>query len=856
MYENKLRLVLMLAVLIATAGLSQAQDLPSTFDLRDVDGVNYVTAVKGQQGGTCWTHGAMSAMESNLLMTGVWKDCAEAGEPNLAEYHLDWWNGFNRFNNDDTNPPTGGGLTVHFGGDYRVTAAYTTRGEGPVRDIDGQQYNVAPDRYREDFHIYYAPTIEWYVAGSNLSNIDTIKTAVMEHGAVGTCMCYENAFINSSFIHYQNPSSSLEPNHAIAIIGWDDNKNTQHQLHGAWLCKNSWGPNWGLAGCFWISYYDKHCGQHPEMGAISYQDVVYMPYDKIYYHDYHAWRDTMTGVTEAFNAFTAELTQPGERLRAVSFFTAVDNVAYTIRIYNRFEGGVLLDEESVQSGVIGHEGFHTITLVDQPYLPQGDEFYVYVELGSGGHPYDRTSEVPVLLGASERVMVESSAAPGESYYRSGGAWVDLNTFNNTANFCIKALTSIEPAVNIAFPEELPEGPLPIGVSVPVTVQITPGLGTYVPGTAMLNYRFSPEDDFAAVPLTALGSDLFEVDFPHTAKGSKPEYYFSAEGSNGDTTYSPKKAPEQLYTFECYIKELVVEDNFETDKGWTVINQDVTDGGWERGDPAGTTAQPEDDHSETGTLCWVTGKQGGTASSDDLDGGPATLTSPPIDLSGGDAIITFYVWYYHSTSGQQEPLHIRIANDGIAFFLVDLLKNKPQWTKYSIRVSDYVAPSSHVQIRFQAVDNPDDSVVEALVDDFSVHFLNYEPCLWADQYTLPASAASVTNLSLDAGVEHAGRTFLILGSLSGTVPGFTLPGGLNMPLNWDAFTDLMLSLLNTGVCTNFYGTLDQEGRSQAVLNVPGAVGPAMINEVATFAFVLTPPMGLDFTSNSVGMTFEP
>jgi len=420
-------------------------DLPASFDLRNVGGASYVTSVKNQSGGTCWCHGAMAAMESNLLMTGVWADAGEAGEPNLAEYHLDWWNGFNQHNNDDAVPPTGTGLTVHQGGDYLVAAAYMARGEGPVRDVDGQSYYTPPLRADDSFHVYYARHVEWYTAGAGLEHLDDIKQAVLDHGAVGTCIYVGFTFFyNGNEDFYQPPTDTNAPNHAVAIVGWDDNRLTRAPQRGAWLCKNSWGATWSGDGYFWVSYCDKWVGRHPDMGAVSFRDVQPNVWDHIYSHDYHGWRATLIGAGRAFNAFTAT---DDQALDAVGFYTTADNVGYTVTVYDRFQDGMLLDPLAAVSGTMARRGFHTVGLPEPVALAAQDAFFVCLQTSNAEHAYDCTSEIATLLGGPmSGTLVPSAAETGQSYYWDGVEWMDLYDLDSSANFCVKALAVKRAAV--------------------------------------------------------------------------------------------------------------------------------------------------------------------------------------------------------------------------------------------------------------------------------------------------------------------------------------------------------------------------------------------------------------------------
>jgi len=425
--------------------------LPESFDLRTSLDRSCVSSVRNGTEDIPSVYAILAAVESNLMVTGNWAASGETGEPDLSEVHGVYWYGFNDFFNADADPTSGDAFTLGADTEYQMYFAYATRGEGLIREADTPDgYGTVCDRFSDDYHYFYIRDMEKFNTDYELNGIDVIKQKIMEHGGMWSAFLY-NPFLNTD-IYYQPPSDTMIVNHDVCIVGWDDNLETPApEGPGAWLCKNCFGESWGINGYCWVSYYDKWI-THKQIDAVSFQNVEAMKYEKVYYHDYHGWRDDymwwqdtniLTNISEAFNAFTSE---KEEKLSAVSFYTMVDNIDYTVIVYDDFNGVELQNLLSEKSGYIEYRGFHTIDLTEAVTIPGNDDFYVYVSLSNGGHAIDQSQDISwyEILTGGLSITYQSAANTGESFYKENSEWKDLfyNTYiesPRTANFCIKAL---------------------------------------------------------------------------------------------------------------------------------------------------------------------------------------------------------------------------------------------------------------------------------------------------------------------------------------------------------------------------------------------------------------------------------
>jgi hypothetical protein len=272
------------------------------------------------------------------------------------------------------------------------------------------------------------------------------------------------------------------------------------------------------------------------------------------------------------------------------------------------------------------------------------------------------------------------------------------------------------AIKISLPDGVPEF-IPPDAPTDLNVRIQNGGEDLMPDSAMLHYRYDG-GEYITAPLAAVGGEYFTATLPAPGCGAVPEFYFSAEGDGGTTVIYPADAPSSVLTTTVTRVTTLLDDNFETDQGWTVYSDpSVTAGWWERGVPltTGVIGCPLADYDGSGQ-CYLTDNR----PNQDLDGGPTELTSPTLDLSDMDDVFIRYArWIYcdDTLPPQQDFLDVYMSsNGGASWALAAHLAGQGGWFYEQLRVLDYVDLTSQFQLRFSLTDNPNNSRTEGAVDD--------------------------------------------------------------------------------------------------------------------------------------------
>jgi hypothetical protein len=245
-------------------------------------------------------------------------------------------------------------------------------------------------------------------------------------------------------------------------------------------------------------------------------------------------------------------------------------------------------------------------------------------------------------------------------------------------------------------------------------------GVPVPGTGKLYYAVDGGSG-TEVDMVETEPNHYDATIPGLDCFATVTFYVSAEAEGMGTFYNP--APSSPFTAIVATGSTVTfEDDFETNKGWTVSGNAAT-GQWQRGVPVGggDRGDPPTDYDGSGQ-CYLTGNTDGDS---DVDDGTTILTSPSFDLTS-DARIYYARWYSNNfgNAPYSDIFNVYISNNnGASWTLVETVGPVEQasggWYEHAFWVSDFVTPQAGMKLRFEASDLGDGSVVEAAVDAVSV-----------------------------------------------------------------------------------------------------------------------------------------
>jgi len=390
---------------------------------------------------------------------------------------------------------------IDSGGNAFLALAYSTSGNGPVLESDmpiSSVYNEAEKSYvsnvenldlnktitgqvteasilptlsktyLENGVIYSDGLQNQYTQEQVIAIRDIIKKFIKENGAISACMYTDIAIDEDGNIlsEYFNPTTSAYycndntkvTNHAITIIGWNDDyeitnfkSGNQPSSKGAYIVLNSYGEEFGDNGYMYISYEDFAI----ESTLIGLDSVVNeKSYDKIYQYDELGVNYGMFNGDAnlyAANIFTRDVSNQDvdEYLNEVGVYL-LSTEGVEVYLSNN---GDLTNLEQLAAVQILEPGYHTIELSSPKKLTE-EKFAIVIK-------YTNSAEGAIIpiesnlyesgLSLTSDFYSTATANMGESKWsKDGTTWDEVNDteidffakLKNTNN-CIKAFTTFQ-----------------------------------------------------------------------------------------------------------------------------------------------------------------------------------------------------------------------------------------------------------------------------------------------------------------------------------------------------------------------------------------------------------------------------
>ncbi|WP_409199670.1 C1 family peptidase [Methanobrevibacter sp. DSM 116169] len=380
------------------------ENLPIRFDLRDF---GWVSPVKNQGGmGACWAFGTIAALESALLKSaGLLYDFSENNmQDAMLKYSI--------YGSADADE---GGLPSFLGVGYLLNWFGALPTEHDTYDELGK---ISP-LIVSSIHIQDVILVP--ARNGSLDN-DLIKDAVIKYGAltVGISMQFDPIYLNDNGAFYYDGTDPC--NHAVAIVGWDDNYSKDNFAitppgDGAFIIKNSYGTNMGDKGYYYVSYYDTQFCSFLSVGIIFNNTIAY---NKNYQYDWTGKSESAIAENDSYYYYANEYISYGQDLIAAvgTYFEEYDN-DYELFVY-------VNDElKYSQIGKTYYPGFSTIKLDQYIPIKEGDLFKVVI----------KSKSVPFMKADETRVHLVENV----SFFSDDGEnWEDLYDSNVVA--CLKVYT--------------------------------------------------------------------------------------------------------------------------------------------------------------------------------------------------------------------------------------------------------------------------------------------------------------------------------------------------------------------------------------------------------------------------------